>query len=153
MMKFQALCAAAAMGCAFTAPALAHHSFAMFDAEKTVTMTGTVKEFEWTNPHSWLRIMVEDPATGKTVQWMLESGSPAQQVRVGWTHDSLKPGDKVTVTMHPLKDGSRGGGLLTATLPNGKTVGNGGLRPDSERSSRNPGGQPAGISVDGAQPN
>ena len=147
-MTLRAFCVAVAMGCAFIAPAWAHHSFAMFDAEKTVTMTGTVKEFEWTNPHSWLRILVQDQATGKTVEWMLESGSPAQQVRVGWTQDSLRPGDKVTVTMHPLKDGSRGGGLLTATLPNGKTVGNGGLRPDSERSSRNPGGQPAGISID-----
>jgi hypothetical protein len=147
-MRLQALCLAVVAGSALTAPAMAHHSFAMFDADKTLTMTGTVKEFEWTNPHSWLRIMVVDPASGNVVQWMLELGSPVQQERVGMTRDSLKPGDKVTVTMHPLKDGSRGGGLLTATLPNGKTVGNGGLRPDSERSSRNPGGQPAGISVD-----
>lgn len=133
---------------AFAGPAWAHHSFAMFDADKTVTMTGTVKEFEWSNPHSWLRMIVQDRATGKPVEWMLELGSPVQQERVGWTRDSLKPGDKVTVTMHPLKDGSRGGGLLSATLPNGKVAGNGGLRPDSERSSRNPGGKPAGISVD-----
>lgn len=129
-------------------PAQAHHSFAMFDADKTVTMTGTVKSFEWTNPHSWLRMVVEDKATGKPVEWMLELGSPVQQERVGWTHDSLKPGDTVTVTMHPLKDGSRGGGLLSAKLPNGKVAGNGGLRPDSERSSKNPGGKPAGISID-----
>jgi len=135
-------------GCICAGPASAHHSFAMFDADKTVTMTGTVKQFEWSNPHSWLRMIVQDQATGKPVEWMLELGSPVQQERVGWTHDSLKPGDKVTVTMHPLKDGSRGGGLLRATLPNGKVAGNGGLRPDSERSSRNPGGKPAGISVD-----
>ena len=147
-MKLQAFCLAIVASSALIGPVFAHHSFAMFDADKTVTMTGIVKEFEWTNPHSWLRIMVDDQTTGKPVQWMLELGSPAQQERVGWHYDSLRPGDKVTVTMHPLKDGSRGGGLLTATLPNGKTVGNGGLRPDSERSSRNPGGQPAGISVD-----
>jgi hypothetical protein len=147
-MRLQALYLAIAAGLAVAAPAWAHHSFAMFDADKTVTMTGTVKEFEWSNPHSWLRIMTIDQATGQPVQWLLELGSPVQQERVGMTRDSLKPGDKVTVTMHPLKDGSRGGGLLTATLPNGKTVGNGGLRPDSERSSRNPGGQPAGISID-----
>ena len=128
--------------------AFAHHSFTMFDMTQHITLAGTVTSFEWTNPHSWLRIMVVDQASGNVVQWMLELGSPVQQERVGMTRDSLKPGDKVTVTMHPLKDGSRGGGLLTATLPNGKTVGNGGLRPDSERSSRNPGGQPAGISVD-----
>jgi hypothetical protein len=147
-MKRPALYFAISAVCAAAAPAWAHHSFAMFDADKTVTMTGTVKEFEWTNPHSWLRIMVVDQTTGQPVQWLLEMGSPAQQARFGMTADSLRPGDKVTVTMHPLKDGSRGGGLLTATLANGKTVGNGGLRPDSERSSRNPGGQPAGISID-----
>ena len=146
-MRSQVLFLAIGFGCAATSPAWAHHSFAMFDADKTITMTGTVKEFEWTNPHSWLRLMIVDQTTGQPVQWLLELGSPVQQERVGMTHDSLKPGDKVTVTMHPLKDGSRGGGLLTVTLPTGKTVGNGGLRPDSERSSRNPGGQPAGISV------
>jgi hypothetical protein len=145
-MQFKALGVALVAAVGSITPALAHHSFSMFDADKTVTMTGTVKQFEWSNPHSWLRVMVEDQSTGKAVQWMFEMGSPVQQERVGWTRDSLKPGDQVTVTMHPLKDGSRGGGLLTATLPNGKTVGNGGLRPDSERSSRFPGGQPAGIS-------
>lgn len=148
-MKFKALGLAGIGVVVCAIPAAAHHSFAMFDAEKTVTMTGVVKEFEWSNPHSWLRVMVQDQASGKPVEWMLELGSPVQQERVGWTRDSLKPGDTVTVTMHPLKDGSRGGGLLTATLPNGKVAGNGGLRPDSERSSRFPGGKPAGISVDG----
>ena len=146
-MRLRALCLTIAAASAMGAPALAHHSFAMFDADKTVTMTGVVKEFEWANPHSWLHLLTVDEATGKPVQWLLELGSPVQQERVGMSRDSLKPGDKVTVTMHPQKDGSRGGGLLTVTLPNGKTVGNGGLRPDSERSSRNPGGQPAGISV------
>jgi len=148
-MRFKSSILVVIAAFAWTGPAWAHHSFAMFDAEKTVTMTGVVKEFEWSNPHSWLRVMVQDQASGKPVEWMLELGSPVQQERVGWTRDSLKPGDTVTVTMHPLKDGSRGGGLLTATLPNGKVAGNGGLRPDSERSSRFPGGKPAGISVDG----
>jgi hypothetical protein len=116
---------------AMAAPALAHHSFAMFDASKTVTLTGTVKEFEWTNPHSWLRIMVADPATGKELQYALEMGAPQQQARVGWKPDSVKPGDKVTVTMHPLRDGSRGGQFMTALLPSGQTLGNGGQRPSS----------------------
>src|SRR5258706_16151361 len=118
-MNFKVFSLATLAACAFAASALAHHSFAMFDSDKTLTMTGTVKEFEWTNPHSWLRIMVQDQATGKPMQWALELGSPAQQQRVGWKSDSLKPGDKVTVTIHPLKDGSRGGGVLSATLPNG----------------------------------
>jgi uncharacterized protein DUF6152 len=151
MMKFKFISLASVAACALAAPASAHHSFAMFDAEKTVTMTGTVKEFEWTNPHSWLRIMVQDQATGKPVQWALELGSPVQQQRVGWKPDSIKPGDTVTVTFHPLKDGSRGGGVLSATLPNGSTLGNGGLRPDAQRSSRFPGGQPAGIFGNGEQ--
>src|SRR5258706_12645985 len=89
-------------------------------------MTGTVKEFEWTNPHSWLRITVEDQ--GKSLQWALEMGSPAQQARVGWKPDSVKAGDKVSVTIHPLKDGSRGGQFMSAVLPNGQKLGNGGQR-------------------------
>jgi len=113
--------------CAFAAPALAHHSSAMFDADKTVTMNGTVKEFEWTNPHSWLRVMIDD-SSGKSLQWAIEMGSPAQQARVGWKPDSVKPGDKVSVTIHPLKDGSRGGQFMSAVLPNGQKLGNGGQR-------------------------
>ena len=112
---------------ALAAPALAHHSFAMFDSSKTVTMTGTVKEFEWTNPHVWLRIMVDD-ASGTSRQWALEMGAPGQQTRVGWKPDSVKPGDKVTVTIHPLKDGSRGGQFMHAVLPSGQELGDGGMR-------------------------
>jgi hypothetical protein len=111
---------------AMAAPALAHHSFAMFDADKTVTVTGTVKEVEWTNPHTWLRVMVVDQTTGKPVQWGFEMGPPAQQIRRGWKPDSLKPGDKFTLRMHPLKDGSRGGQLVDATLPDGRTIGGAG---------------------------
>ena len=116
---------------AFAAPALAHHSFAMFDADKTVTMTGTVKEFEWTNPHVWLRIMAADQA-GTQRQWALEMGAPGQQSRIGWKPDSVKPGDKVTVTIHPLKDGSRGGQFVSAVLPDGQRLGDGGRRPNAQ---------------------
>ena len=128
-MKLKAVltCAIAA----FAGPALAHHSFAMFDHERTMTLSGTVKEFEWTNPHAWLRIMVNDQAAGKAVQYALEMGSPGQQARVGWKPDSVKPGDKVTVTIHPLKDGARGGQFITAMLPNGSILGNGGQRPSA----------------------
>jgi uncharacterized protein DUF6152 len=130
-MKFKALALAAVAVTVFAAPALAHHSFAMFEAEKTVTLQGTVKEFEWTNPHAWLRIMVTDQASGKDQQWALEMGAPQQQARVGWKPDSVKPGDKVTVTIHPLKDGSRGGQFMMAVLPSGQTLGNGGQRPNA----------------------
>jgi hypothetical protein len=125
-MNFAKLSLAAIFLSAIAAPALAHHSFAMFDADKTVTMKGTVKELEWTNPHSWLRIMVVDQASGKAVQWGLEMGPPARQIQRGWKQDSLKPGDSVSVHIHPLKDGSRGGQLVDATLPDGRTVGGAG---------------------------
>jgi len=130
-VKLKVLSLAAVAAFAFVGPALAHHSFAMFDSDKTVTMTGTVKEFEWTNPHAWLRIMVADQS-GKETQWALEMGAPQQQARVGWKADSVKPGDKVTVTIHPLKDGSRGGQFMMAVLPSGQTLGNGGQRPNAQ---------------------
>jgi hypothetical protein len=104
------------------APASAHHSFAMFDTGKTITLKGTVKEYEWTNPHSWLRVMVADQASGKELQWALEMSSPARQATLGMTPDTVRPGDVVTVTFHPLKDGSRGGQFIQAILPNGKAA-------------------------------
>ena len=125
-MKFKALAFAAFTAAALSAPASAHHSFSMFDAAKTITVKGTVKELEWTNPHSWLRVTVVDQATGKPAQWAFEMGPPARQIQRGWKPDSLRPGDSVTLTMHPLKDGSRGGQLVNATLPDGRTVGGAG---------------------------
>ena len=107
---------------AFAAPAVAHHSFAMFDAEQTVTLEGTVKEFEWTNPHAWLRVMVNDQKTGTPVLWALELSSPSRLVTMGMRADSVKPGDAVSVTFHPMKNGSRGGQFLQAVLPGGKQV-------------------------------
>jgi hypothetical protein len=118
--------ASALLVLAITAPAFAHHSFSMFDQDKTVTMKGTVKELEWTNPHSWLRVMIVDQTNGKALQWAFEMGPPAAQIARGWKPDSLKPGDTVTVNVHPLKDGSRGGQLVNATLPDGRTVGGAG---------------------------
>ena len=103
------------------APALAHHSFAMFDAQKTVTLEGTVKEFQWTNPHTWIQVIVRDPA-GKEVEWSVEGGSPNGLSRDGWSRQSLKPGDKASVVIHPLKDGTNGGSLVSVTV-NGQTIG------------------------------
>src|SRR6478609_5299932 len=102
-----AAAAAAALGGA-AAPALAHHSFAMFDSSKELTLVGTVKEFQWTNPHSWLQLNVPG-ADGKLVEWSIEGGSPNGLARQGWKSTSLKPGDKVTLKTHPMKDGSNGG--------------------------------------------
>ena len=121
-MNLKAFSLAAVAVTAFAAPAFAHHSFAMFDAQKTVTLQGTVKEFEWTNPHSWLRVMVNDEKTGKPVLWALELSSPARLVTMGMRADSVKEGDAVSVTFHPMKDGTRGGQFIQAVLPGGKQV-------------------------------
>ena len=107
---------------AFTAPAPAHHSFAMFDAQKIVTLQGTVKEFEWVNPHSWLRILVNDENSGKPVLWAVELSSPGRLVTMGMRADSVKAGDAVSVTFHPMKDGTRGGQFMSAVLPGGKNI-------------------------------
>ena len=119
-MKLKATVLASAIA-AFAGPALAHHSFSMFDHEKTMTLSGTVKEFEWTNPHAWLHIVATDEKTGKPVEWSFEMGGVGQVAQQGWKPDSVKPGDKITVQMHPLKDGSRGGQYLNATLADGHT--------------------------------
>jgi hypothetical protein len=101
---------------------MAHHSFAMFDNDKTVALQGTVKEFDWTNPHAWLYMVVTDPA-GKPVEWAFEMASPLQLVSKGWKQDSVKAGDKVTIQMHPMKDGSHGGSSVSVTLANGTVLG------------------------------
>ena len=121
-MKFKALSLAALATYAFAMPASAHHSFAMFDATKDVTLKGTVKEFEWTNPHSWLRVTVMDEKTGKPVLWALELSSPARLTTMGMHRDSVKAGDQVSVTFHPMKDGTRGGQFMSAVLPGGKNI-------------------------------
>ena len=122
-IKTVAIAAAVAVSGA-AAPAFAHHSFAMFDRTKEMTLVGTVKEFQWTNPHSWIQVNV--PTNGKVVEWSIEGGSPNGLARRGWTRNSLKPGDKVKVTMHPLKDGSKGGSFVRAEFADGKVLGEGG---------------------------
>src|SRR3569832_2236734 len=104
------------------APAFAHHSFAMFDNQKNVTLDGTVKEFQWTNPHSWIQLVVKDPATGKEVEWSIEGGSPNGLSRSGWKRTSLKSGDKAVAIIHPLKDGTNGGSLVSVSV-NGVQIG------------------------------
>jgi len=106
---------------AFAEPALAHHSFAMFDAQRSTTLDGVVKDFQWTNPHTWVQIVVRD-ASGKDVEWSVEGGSPNALSRQGWSRMSLKPGDRAVIVVHPLKDGSNGGSLVSATV-NGQPIG------------------------------
>jgi hypothetical protein len=102
-------------------PAFAHHATTMFDYRKSLTLQGTVRELQWTNPHSYLQLLVPN-ASGGTDEWSIEVGTPNVNVRMGWRSDSLKPGDKVTITFSPTKDGARAGTLRTATLPDGHVL-------------------------------
>jgi hypothetical protein len=104
-------------------PAFAHHSFAMFDAEKALTLEGTVKEFQWTNPHSWIVLMVSN-TQGQPEQWAIELGAPAGLARQGWIPKTLTPGMKVKTVVHPLRDGTNGGQYMAVTLPDGTQMGN-----------------------------
>jgi hypothetical protein len=109
------------MAILWAATASAHHSMAMFDRDKTIVLEGTVKEFQWTNPHSWLDVVVPDDKGGTTV-WGLEMQSLNVLGHIGWKPSTLKPGDKVTVTVHPLKNGDHGGMLGDITLADGKVL-------------------------------
>jgi hypothetical protein len=102
--------------------AFAHHSFAMFDMQKDVSLTATVKSFSWESPHSWLQVIVRNP-TGEDNEWSLEMGAPAMLYRSGWRQTSVKPGDRVTVVVHPLRDGRAGGSLVSIVLPGGTRLG------------------------------
>src|SRR5256885_276346 len=102
-------------------PVFAHHSFAMFDPEKTITVSGVVKEFEWTNPHVWIHVVVPDDK-GVAREWGFEMQAIAQDMAGGWRPDSVKPGDKVSIEFHPLKDGTRGGQLVSAILSDGRKL-------------------------------
>ena len=103
-------------------PAFAHHSFAMFDASKTMTLQGTVKEFHWTNPHSWIFLMVQNPG-GPPTEWPIELGAPGGLIRQGWVPKTLTAGMNVKVVIRPLKDGKPGGQFLSVTLPDGTLLG------------------------------
>jgi hypothetical protein len=122
LSKFRALIFVAA-----AVPLLAHHSFTMFDMSKQVTLTGNVTDFQWTNPHVYIEIDAKDAKDDKGAvnHWSIEMGSPSILMQSGWKFSSLKKGDKVTLIINPLKNGQSGGFLAKATLPDGRTLGNG----------------------------
>ncbi|WEK45915.1 MAG: DUF6152 family protein [Candidatus Andeanibacterium colombiense] len=103
------------------AAALAHHSYAMFDMNKTITLQGTIIQFKWQNPHAFLQI--DAAVKGQTERWALEMTSPNNLANDGFKRSSFKPGDKVTLRIHPLRDGSKGGSFLAAKLADGSTLG------------------------------
>ena len=102
-------------------PALAHHSYAMFDSAQNKQLDGVVQDFKWTNPHSYIEVLVTDDK-GQTQKWTAECGSPAQMVRNGWRSSSLKPGDKVVLTVHPLRSGEFGGSFVSVQTSDGKVL-------------------------------
>ncbi len=103
------------------ATAQAHHSTAEFNYAETVILRGTIKEVQWTNPHSYVQVMV--PKTGGAPeQWGVEIGAPAINVRMGWRRDSVKAGDAVTLDIAPARDGRRFGTLRTLTFADGRTL-------------------------------
>lgn len=114
-MMISALAGIAAL--AAPAAAHAHHSFALFDTAKDVTLSGVVKEFEWTNPHVFIQVVAPD---GK--EWSIEASATNSLRRNGWTRNSFKPGDKVSIVMHPLKDGKPGGAFMHATFEDGRKL-------------------------------
>jgi hypothetical protein len=105
--------------------ALAHHSRSMFDQTKQTMLVGSVKEFQWTNPHCWIQVLVPDPSnpSAEPVEWGVEMGAPVELMRKGWKPGSLNPGDKVTIVINPLRDGQHGGLVLSVTGPEGKIIG------------------------------
>jgi len=120
MKRVVAVTAVAALSVA--GAAVAHHSTAMFDLTRKVTVEGTVESFEWTNPHTWLWLQVPKSG-GESVRYGIEGMSPNFLSRNGWTRAALKPGDKVKVQINPLKDGQPGGFFVAVTLPDGKVLG------------------------------
>lgn len=104
--------------------ASAHHSTAMFDMTHTVKLSGTVTQFDWTNPHTFIWMEVTDSSSGTPESWSIEGMSPNYLSRNGWTRHTLKPGDKIDMEVHLLKDGRKGGFCAQVTLPDGRTLRN-----------------------------
>ena len=121
-MKVSLLAWTLALMLAATSVAFAHHSAAGIDRTKSVTLTGTIKQFSWSNPHSWMEVVVPDEKGG-TITWTVEMTSPAYLIRAGWKSTTLKPGDEVKVLVRPLRNGDPGGLFVSVTLADGRTLG------------------------------
>jgi hypothetical protein len=101
--------------------AAAHHSGAMFDDKESVVLVGTVKAFQWTNPHCWIQLLVY--GRDGPMEWSVEMGSPSQVFKGGWRPGTLKAGDKIRVVIHPMRDGSNGGLFMSATGEDDRPIG------------------------------
>ncbi len=104
----------------FATATQAHHSSAMFDQQQLVTLNGTVKQFQWSNPHCWIQVVVNDKSG--PVEWSVEMGSPSQLFRGGWRPTILHAGEAIVVVVHPMRDGSMGGQFVSATHGDGTPI-------------------------------
>jgi hypothetical protein len=111
----------ASLVAATTSLAVAHHSYSAFDITKEKVISGTIKKFDWSNPHTWAWLDVANEA-GVVETWGVEGMSPNYLARRGWSRTTLKPGDKLTITIRPMKDGEKGGMWVTAKRPNGEIL-------------------------------
>jgi hypothetical protein len=110
----------AGLALAAASAAVAHHTYAMFDGRRQVTLHGTVREFQWTNPHCFLQVVV--PSAGTREEWSIQMDSPQTLYRKGWRPGALKAGDAVSVVIHPTRVGSRSGQYMSGTGPDGKPL-------------------------------
>ena len=104
---------------ALSVPALSHHSHTMYESEIEVTLVGTITEYHWVNPHTWIYLEVEGE-NGELREWVIEGGGPGTLTRRGWSAASFQPGEQVTITAYPIKDGSNGALLGIVTKENGE---------------------------------
>jgi hypothetical protein len=105
----------------FAQTCAAHHSGAMFDSQKSITLQGTVKLFQWTNPHCWIQLLVPSPIG--TTEWSIEMGSNGNLYRNGWRSSTLIAGNSITVVIHPVRDGTAAGQFVSATAADGSSLG------------------------------
>ena len=123
MRRITLLFIIACVVCIAAQGALAHHSASMFDNQKVKEVSGTVKEFQWKNPHVWIQVYVQNEK-GVKEEWSVEGGGPNSLSRQGWRPTTFKPGDAVSIKLNPMKDGSPAGQFVGAKLADGKTLGN-----------------------------
>ena len=105
------------------APVFAHHSFGLFDMSKTAEIEGTVVKLEWSNPHCWLFLAAGAASDAEAVNYGFEMTSVGEMIRRGWTKSSVKPGDKVKVTFHPVRDGRPAGYMVSVMTDDGRYIG------------------------------
>jgi hypothetical protein len=120
MRKTSLALAATVLAVCMAVAALAHHSPAIFDRTKEVKLVGVVKEFRWSNPHSWIELNVSD--NGANEQWAVEMNPPTNLVKAGWKSTTIKAGDQVTITINPLRTSEKVGKFVSITLPDGKIL-------------------------------